>query len=158
MRDDFNFHIVNFPFFSSNIPSGPSYGVYISQAIRYARCCIYYSDFGYRHKPLVDRLLSQGYKVNRLRNSFQKFYDRYPDLVVKYQKSVRDVLRDSFPFNTVDSCCEGFVDFRDLQDLSLRVSLQYRCSCLWWVSYMRQTALIQSGAPVCVIGWSDFSR
>ena len=35
-RDDFDFHIVNFPFLSSNIPSGPSYGVYISQLIRYA--------------------------------------------------------------------------------------------------------------------------
>ena len=35
-RDDFNFHIVNFPFLSSNIPPGPSYGVYISQLIRYA--------------------------------------------------------------------------------------------------------------------------
>ena len=28
-RDDFDFHIVNVPFLSSNIPSGPSYGVYI---------------------------------------------------------------------------------------------------------------------------------
>ena len=35
-RGDFDFHIVNFPFLSSNIPSGPSYGVYISQLIRYA--------------------------------------------------------------------------------------------------------------------------
>ena len=35
-RDDFDFHIVNFPFLSSNIPSGPSYGVYILQLIRYA--------------------------------------------------------------------------------------------------------------------------
>ena len=33
--DDFDFHIVNFPYLSSNIPSGPSYGVYISQLIRY---------------------------------------------------------------------------------------------------------------------------
>ena len=32
-RDDFDFHIVNFPFLSSNIPSGPPYGVYISQLI-----------------------------------------------------------------------------------------------------------------------------
>ena len=29
-RDDFHFHIVNFPFFSSNIPSGPSYGVHFT--------------------------------------------------------------------------------------------------------------------------------
>ena len=34
--DAFDFQIVNFPFLSSNIPSGPSYGVYISQLIRYA--------------------------------------------------------------------------------------------------------------------------
>ena len=53
-RDDFDFHIVNFPFLSSNIPSGPSYGVYNSQLIRYARCCSHYDDFRYRHKCLVD--------------------------------------------------------------------------------------------------------
>ena len=80
-RDDFDFHIVNFPFLSSNIPSSPSYGVYISQLIRYARCCSYYDDFGYRHKLLVDSLLSRGYEVKRLRNSFKKFYGRYPDLI-----------------------------------------------------------------------------
>ena len=33
-RDDFNFHITNFPFLSSNIPSSPAYGVFISQHIR----------------------------------------------------------------------------------------------------------------------------
>ena len=52
-RDDFDFHIVNFAFLSSNIPSGPSYGVYISQLIRYVRCCSYYEDFRYRHKCLL---------------------------------------------------------------------------------------------------------
>ena len=35
-HDDFDFHIVNFPFLSSNIPSGPFYGAYISQLTRYA--------------------------------------------------------------------------------------------------------------------------
>ena len=53
-HDDFDFHIVNFPFLSSNIPSSPSYGVYISQLIRYARCCSHYEDFRYCHKCLVD--------------------------------------------------------------------------------------------------------
>jgi hypothetical protein len=38
-RDDFNFDIVNFPFLDGNIPKGPSYGVYISQLVRYARAC-----------------------------------------------------------------------------------------------------------------------
>ena len=65
-RDDFDFHIVNFPFLSSNIPSSPSYGVYSSQLIRYAQCCSHYDDFIYRHKWLVDRLLSQGYIALKL--------------------------------------------------------------------------------------------
>ena len=53
-RNDFDFQIVNFPFLSNNIPSGPSYGMYISQLIRYARCCSHYEDFRYRHKCPVD--------------------------------------------------------------------------------------------------------
>ena len=44
-RDDFNFPIVNFPFLSSNIPSAPAYGVYVSQLIRYARTRSNYQDF-----------------------------------------------------------------------------------------------------------------
>ena len=63
-RDDFEFHTVNFSFLASYIPSGPSYHIYISQLIRYARCCTYYDDFRYPNKLLVDRLLSQDYKVN----------------------------------------------------------------------------------------------
>ena len=34
-RDGFNFPIVKFPFICSNIPAAPSYGVYISQMMRY---------------------------------------------------------------------------------------------------------------------------
>ena len=41
-RDDFNFFTTNFPFLSSNIPSSPAYGVFISQHIRYARACSFY--------------------------------------------------------------------------------------------------------------------
>ena len=77
--DDFDFHIGNFPFLSSNIPFGLSYCVYISQLIRYARCCSHYNDFRYRHKCLVDRLLSQGYVALRLDKSSKYFYGRYQE-------------------------------------------------------------------------------
>ena len=60
-RHDFDFHIVNFPFLSSNIPSGPSYRVYISQLIRHERCSSYFDDFKHRHKMLVETFVSQGY-------------------------------------------------------------------------------------------------
>ena len=95
--DDFDFHIANFPFLSSNMPSDPSYGVYVSQLIRYARCCSHYDDFRYRHKCLVDRLLSQGYIALRFEKSCKKFYSRYQDLIEKYQRSVKEMVNDSFP-------------------------------------------------------------
>ena len=41
-HDAFGFHIVNFPFMSSNIPSAPAYGVYASQLIRYEIIVTFY--------------------------------------------------------------------------------------------------------------------
>ena len=94
-RDAFGFHIVNFPFMSSNTPSAPAYGVYASQLIHYASCCSNYTDFLLRHRALVTRLLSQGYKVNRLSNTFKKFYDRHTHLVGQYKKNVYQMFADS---------------------------------------------------------------
>ena len=86
--DAFGFHMVNFPFMSSNIPSAPAYCVYASQLIRFARCCSNYRDFLLRHRVIVARLLSQGYKVNHLSNTFKKFYGRQTDLVGQCRKNV----------------------------------------------------------------------
>ena len=95
-RDAFGFHIVNVPFMSSNIPSAPAYGVYASQFIHYAHCCSDYSDFLSCHRALVTRLLSQGYKVNCLSNTFKKFCGRHIDLVGQYKKNVCPMFADSF--------------------------------------------------------------
>ena len=71
-RDDFNFPIVNFPFLSSNIPSAPAYGVYISQLIRYARACSNYQNFMERGKVLTTRFLSQGIKKKKKKKTTKK--------------------------------------------------------------------------------------
>ena len=47
-RDDFSFPIVNFPFLDGDVPLAPSYGVYISQLVRYDRVCSDVSDFNER--------------------------------------------------------------------------------------------------------------
>ena len=47
-RDDFNFEIVNFSLLDGDVPRSPSYGVYISQLIRFARVCSYVDDFNNR--------------------------------------------------------------------------------------------------------------
>ena len=93
-RDDFNFHITNFPFLSSNIPSSPAYGVFISQLIRYARACSSYECFILRAARLSSKLLGQGYVMERLKSSLRKFYGRYGDLIKHYEVSLSQMLHD----------------------------------------------------------------
>lgn len=97
-RDDFNFPIVNFPFMSSNIPSAPAYGVYISQLLRYMRACTFYPDFRDRHSLLASKLFSQGYTISGLIRAFKKFYGRHLDDDSIYDTSVSQMMRDSIPY------------------------------------------------------------
>ena len=71
-RDDFHFPIVNFSFLSSNIPSAPAYGVYVSQLIRYARACSDYQDFMERGNVLTTKLLSEWYKKTKQNKTKKK--------------------------------------------------------------------------------------
>ena len=62
--------IVNFPFLDGNVPRRPSYGVYISQLIRFARVCSHVDDFNTHNKCLTAKLLKQGYRYHKLRMVF----------------------------------------------------------------------------------------
>ena len=68
--DDFDFEIVNFPFLDGDVPRSTSYGVYISQLIRFARASSYVADFNTRNKLLTQKLLKQGYRYHKLRKTF----------------------------------------------------------------------------------------
>ena len=91
-RDDFNFYIRNFPFLSSNIPSSPAYGVYITQLIRYVRACSSYECFIMRAARLSCKLLGQGYVRKRFKSSLMKFYGRYGDLIKHYEVPLSQML------------------------------------------------------------------
>ena len=83
-RDDFDFDIVNFPFLDGDVPRSTSYGVYISQLIRFARVSSHIDDFNTRNKVLTAKFLRQGYRYHRyhkLRKAFSKFYRRHFDIV-----------------------------------------------------------------------------
>ena len=58
--------IVNFPFLDGDVPRSPSYGVYISQLIRFARVCSYVDDFNNRNLFLTAKLLKQGYRYHKI--------------------------------------------------------------------------------------------
>ena len=83
-RDDFDFDIVNFPFLDCDVFRRASYGVYISQLIRFARVCNHVTDFNARNKRLTAKLLQQGYRYHKLRKTFSKFYRRHYELISKY--------------------------------------------------------------------------
>ena len=72
-RDDFNFDIVNFPFLDGDVLRRPSYGVYISQLIRFARASTYVTDFNNRNRFLTAKLLKQGSLYLKLRKAFPNF-------------------------------------------------------------------------------------
>ena len=92
-RDDFDFEIVNFPFLDGDVPRSTSYGVYISQLIRFARASSYVADFNTLNKLLTQKLLKQGYRYHKLRKTFSKFYRRYYDLISKFQVGLKSLLR-----------------------------------------------------------------
>ena len=72
-RDDFDFYIVNFPFLDGDVPRSTSYGVYISQLIRFARVSSHVDDFNTLKKVLTAKLLRQGYRYHKIRKAFSKF-------------------------------------------------------------------------------------
>ena len=91
-RDDFDFEIVNFPFYMVMFSRSTSYGVYISQLIRFAKASSYVADFNTCNKLLTQILLKQGYGYHKLRKTFSKFYRRYYDLISKFQVGIKSLL------------------------------------------------------------------
>ena len=91
-RDVFDFELVNFRFLDGDVPRSTSYGVYISQLIRFARASSYVADFNTRDKLLTQKLLKQGYRYHKLHKTFSKFYRRYYDLISKFQVGLKSLL------------------------------------------------------------------
>ena len=69
-RDNFDFDFVNLPYLDGDVPRSPSYGVYISQLIRFSRASSYVTDLNTRNKLLTQKLLKQGYQYHKLRKTF----------------------------------------------------------------------------------------
>ena len=94
-RDDFNFqlHVVNFLFLDGDVTRSPSYGVFISQLIRFARVCSNVDDVNNRNLFLTVKLLKQGYRYHKIRKAFSKFYHKHSELIVKYNIGLKTLLQ-----------------------------------------------------------------
>ena len=82
-RDDFGFPIVYFKLLSGDVPRLLSYGIYISQLVRLARCCTGVFDFHSKNLQIISKLLTQGYRFHKLRKRFWKFFRSYSEHMSK---------------------------------------------------------------------------
>ena len=74
-RDDFDFEIVNFAFLDGDVPRSTSYGVYISQLIRFTRASSYGNDFNTQNELLTQKLLDRAICIIIVANPFLNFID-----------------------------------------------------------------------------------
>ena len=89
-RDNFDFDIVNFPSLDG-FSCTTSYGIHISQLIRFARVSSHLADFNARNRSLTAKLLQQGYRYHKRRKAFSKFYRRHFELVSKYDTGLNNL-------------------------------------------------------------------
>ena len=71
-RDDFGFPIVYLPWLIGDVPRLPSYNADISQLVRFARCCTCVFDIHSKNIQITFKLLTQGYRYNKLRKNIWK--------------------------------------------------------------------------------------
>ena len=88
-RKDFNFDICNFPDLNGNIPWGSSYGVFMSQLVRYCDINLNMDTFYKDVKLMVDKLVKQGFIYERLLDTFLKFSMQY---LYKWSKFGLDII------------------------------------------------------------------
>ena len=144
-RDDFDFDIVNFPFLDGDVPRSTSYGVYISQLIRFARVSSHVADFNARNKSLTAKLLQQGYRHHKLRKTFSKFYRRHYELVSKFNVGLKTLLHQGLSepeFNgDLVYKFKKIVGRADFSDQFKKIIVRYkRIGCN--INIMRQSACL----------------
>ena len=83
-RDDFGFPIVNFPWLSGDVPRLSSYGIYISQLVRLARCYTSVFDFHSKNLQITSKVLTQDYIYHKLRKTFGKLFRSHSELLSKF--------------------------------------------------------------------------
>ena len=77
-RDDFKFEVINFPCMKySNIPTKPSYGIFLSQMIRICRNCTNVVDFNKSMTKIALEFLNKNFIKINLYKIYLKFIDNY---------------------------------------------------------------------------------
>ena len=71
----------------------PSYGVYISKRICFAKVYSNVGDFNKRNQFLTFKLLKQSYQYYKLRKAFSKLHHRLSEYILKYNIGYKTLLQ-----------------------------------------------------------------
>ena len=157
-RDDFDFDIVNFRFLNGDVPRRTSYGVHISQLIRFARASSNLSDFNYHNKTLTAKLLRQGYRYFKLRKAFSKFYRGHSALVEKYSVSLKTLLQQGISepefYGALVYRFRKIVGKSNFSEQFRKLIKRYKKKIGYSLNIMRQTACLVVN-PIIVDGYAS---
>ena len=135
-----------------------SYGVYISQLIQFARVSSHVADCNARNKSLTAKLLQQGYRYHKLRNTFSKFYCRHFELVSKFNVGLNTLLHQGLSESEFygDLVCklkkiEGRADF----SYQFRKIIVHYKRIGYNINIMRQSACLVFN-PITVNNFASF--
>ena len=141
----FDFDIVNFPFLDGDVPRRPSYGVNISQFIRFARMCSHVEDLNARNKCLTAKLLKQGYRYHKLRNAFSKFYRRHYKLISQFNVGLKSLLHQGLSepefYGDLVYKFKKIMGRTDFSDQFLKIIIRHK-RIGYVLNVMRQTACL----------------
>ena len=157
-RDDFDFDIVNFPFLDGVVPRHASYGVYMSQLLRFARVCNHLTDFNARNKWLTAKLLQQGYRYHKHRKTFSKFYRRHYKLISIYNNGSKTLLNEGLPepefYNDLAYIFKKLIGSNDFSFQFRKIITRYR-RIGYKLNVMRQSACLVFN-PIMVDNYTAF--
>ena len=139
-----------------DVPRRPSYGVYISQLIRFARVCSHVGDFNTRNKCETAKLLKQGYRYHKLRKAYSKSYRRHNELVSKFNVGFKLLLHQGLSEpEFYGDLVYKFIKIRGMTDFSdqfRKIILLYK-HIGYNLNVMRQSACLVIN-PITVDGFA----
>ena len=88
-RNDFDFKVVNYPNLAGNIPPSQSYGVFISQLLRFCNVNSSFKNFVSDVQHMVHTLCNQNFQYDTLLSRFGRFCNKYLYTWGKYNKDIQ---------------------------------------------------------------------
>ena len=95
-RNDYDFNVISYPYLDGNIPNNLSYGVFVSQLVRFAKINTTIEGFYNNLRYLVNKLVKQGFNLAALRKKFVKFYNTKLNIWGKFGVDICDYVINMF--------------------------------------------------------------